>query len=280
MINVRATQGWHRLEKGVKMGRIISVVVLAVCGTATVPAQSQSPPPAQRPDTISIRSDGESVQARRGNDCGRSNGLLGCDQAFYPGHPTPDSLGLRGGALLKVSTEAGVESVVVRLLSGVSSGGGPAGKVGGDLVAERLKPVGSEWSLRLPELVSPGGGVSVEVRYESGGLATYYARAHLAGVVSIRQRRLVGTHTLSYVSIRSVTGRVVYASGGRRFLGGIERHLPLGRYRLTSYKRACLANCRSLGSVIDRCKVRIRLFPGRLVARLLVRPGRPCVIRS
>jgi hypothetical protein len=145
------------------------------------------PPPALPPLSITLTSLGSRIEAPIGNWCGRSpeerspEGLLGCDRADFPGHPTKRSLPVRAGGLLEIETRRAANGVLIRLSEGISKSGATKGRVGPDRYANRYRGSGGHWRARLPSPLDPVGGVAVVVSYrycatDRFACGHYYAR--------------------------------------------------------------------------------------------------------
>jgi D-alanyl-D-alanine dipeptidase len=95
-----------------------------------------------------------------------------------------------------------------------------------------------------------------------------------------RSRGLYVEGSVSYVRVRSSTGRVVVARRVRKARFRMTRRLASGRYRVISYQRPCDGNCRRLDPPIDRCVRRVRILSAGLTeVAVRVRPGRGCTMR-
>lgn len=247
----------------------------------TFPAAAEAPAPPQRRDHVRLAVGEDSIALLRGNDCVRGEGVLFCHQAFFGGHPAEGSLKVGALATVRIETDRGVVGVALRLLDGVSSGGGVAGNASEDFVAERANAEGTVWTVRLPAFLDHYGGVSVEVRYAGGDIATYYGRAHrTAGTLMVRLKRAVSRRSVTRVYLRDSEGRMVVRA--RPILGArrIWTHaIDPGSYRLAAVGRVCETSCQDLGPVTHRCRLRFTIAPGeRVVARLRKRGG-VCSVR-
>jgi D-alanyl-D-alanine dipeptidase len=84
--------------------------------------------------------------------------------------------------------------------------------------------------------------------------------------------------SVSHLRVRNAR-RVVFARARRGELGARLRLRP-GRYRVTSFQRACAGDCALLDPPTDRCSRRVRVFAGeRTTVRIVTRPGRGCRVR-
>jgi hypothetical protein len=269
------------------MSKVLATIAVVGLFTGAASARTASLPPGPT-EEITLSSLGERIKAPQGNWCHPVPGEgFGCTRAFFYGHPTEESLPVRAGGRLGVRTSRPTERVLVRLLEGVTDGGGPTGaSLSADIHAKPADGSRRRWHVRLPNPLSPAGGVAVVVRYRDDSEIHYYARIHSAsGWLSVRQ--LVdargGTYTegsVSHLRLEDPRGRVVferrYEHRPRVSLG---RRLPIGRYRLTSYQRPCQGNCDLLDPPTDACSARFRLRDGqRLVARIGVKPFAGCSI--
>ncbi len=151
---------------------------------------SSYPPPPKR---ILLASRGRAVAAPVGNDCGQTAAGYGCNQAFFPGHPTRTALPLRPGGSLDIRAPGSTRAITMRTLDRVARGGGPEGAVGPALRATRVSGHAGHWSVRLPKPLNPSGGVTVVLSFAGdcstgagsgfdsfGDCATYYADATTA----------------------------------------------------------------------------------------------------
>jgi D-alanyl-D-alanine dipeptidase len=95
-----------------------------------------------------------------------------------------------------------------------------------------------------------------------------------------RSRGLYVEGSVSYVRVRSSTGRVVVARRVRKARFRMKRRLASGRYRVVSYQRPCDGNCGLLDPPTDRCARRVRIRSAGLTeVSVRVRPGRGCTMR-
>ncbi len=126
------------------------------------------------PGRVLLRSSSSAAHAPIGNACGRTGGRLGCNRAFFPGHPSKERLTVRREGKVGVHIRRKATAVVVRLMDAVATGGGPEGRVGDDLTARSVSK--HLWRVRLPAESRWAGGLSVSVSYADGSFGTYYVR--------------------------------------------------------------------------------------------------------
>ncbi len=156
---------------------LVTVAMMLALGVGSVHGAEGVPS-----SSITLRTHGASVVAPRGNNCGPSTlGGLGCELAYYPGHPTRRAVRIDADTRLEVRLRRPAEALTVRLAQGVLHGGAPKPPYEDDIRLQSEAPR-RKWKVRIPEPAGRVGGVSVEVTYAGAEeIATYYARAKQTG---------------------------------------------------------------------------------------------------